>query len=94
MGNHEETTEIVAGKTFDKKIAFLITIGAVILGCAAAFYSVTARVSVLENRADQLENNYKSAVEAVAKYQDLANSINSRLSNIEGFLGATGYKSK
>jgi len=94
MGNTEDKAEITAIKTFDKKIAFIITIGAVIFGCAAAFYSVTARVSVLESKTDQLEDNYKSALEAVAKYQDLANSINSRLSNIEGFLGATGYKAK
>ncbi len=94
MGNAEDKAEITAIKTFDKKIAFIITIGAVIFGCAAAFYSVTARVSVLESRTDQIEDNYKSAIEAVAKYQDLANSINSRLSNIEGFLGATGYKAK
>jgi len=94
MGNTEDKAEITANKTFDKKIAFLITVGAVILGCAAAFYSVTARVAVLESRADQMESNYKTAQDAATKYYDLATSINTRLSNIEGFLGATGYKSK
>ena len=94
MGIQEEKAEVVAEKTINKKIGFILAIATAILGCATAFYSVTARVAVLENRADQLEDSYKSAQDAAAKYQELAQSINSRLSNIEGFLGATGYKSK
>lgn len=94
MGNQEEKTEVVAEKTINKKIMFIITLATVIIGCTAAFYAVIARVAVLENRTDQLEDNYKSAQDAATKYYDLATSINTRLSNIEGFLGATGYKSK
>lgn len=94
MGNQENKEEVAADRVINKKIAFILAIATAILGCATAFYSVTARVAVLENRTDQIEDNYKTQQEAAQKYQDLASKIDSRLSNIEGFLGATGYKSK
>ena len=72
-----------ANKTVDKKILYIITIIAFVGGCLAAFYSVSARVSVLESRTDKIEDGAQ-------KYEELAGSINGRLSRIEGALGVTG----
>ena len=75
-------------KAIDAKIHWIITIGGVIIAIAATFYSQTTRIAVLTERQEQLERRVTAAEDTAAKYQSLAQSIDSRLSRIEGALAA------
>ncbi len=85
MNNLENREQAVADKTFRRNLYFIITIASIVFGCAAAFYSVCARVDVLESKTDSLQDSMQS-------YQSTIASIDTRLSHIEGALGVVSAK--
>jgi glycine cleavage system regulatory protein len=81
-----EVSEI-AKRTTNKTIASSVSIVIGVLALAGTFYTLVSRVSVAENRIDNLEDQLKIAQSTADKYQDLAMSIDRRLATIEGVLG-------
>lgn len=73
-------------KLIDAKIHYIISIAASVLVIASAFYNLTTRVAVQEQRSIALEQQLERATQTAEKYRELAQSIDGRLSNIEGRL--------
>jgi uncharacterized coiled-coil protein SlyX len=73
-------------KLIDAKLHYVFSIAMAIFVIAGAFYSLTARVSVQEEKIAALSVQLRDTSLAAEKYQELARSIDSRLSNIEGRL--------
>lgn len=73
-------------KLIDAKIHWIISIAGIIVGLAAAFYGVTTKVAVIDERYTQLERRVQESELTAKQYQVLAQSIDTRLSRIEGAL--------
>lgn len=73
-------------KLIDAKIHYIISISASVLIIATAFYNLTTRVAVQEEKTLALQIQLERTAQTAEKYQELARSIDSRLSNIEGRL--------
>lgn len=73
-------------KLIDSKLHYVFSIAMAIFVIAGAFYSLTSRVAVQEEKVNALAIQLRDAALAAEKYQELARSIDSRLSNIEGRL--------
>lgn len=75
-------------KFFESKVSWLLSLIIVILGMAGTFYSLSAKVAVQEEKIAQLELKFQQAQQVSMQYQSLAQSIDQRLSRIEGALAA------